>query len=82
MVHRPLAAYALQLLLNACWSFIFFGLRNPGAALIEILFLWASIVLTVAFFARVDRKAAWLLAPYLAWVSFAAALNFAIWWMN
>lgn len=82
MIHRPLAVYALQLILNACWSFIFFGLRNPGAALIEIFFLWAAIVANVACFARVDRRAAWLLAPYLAWVSFAVALNFAIWWLN
>jgi tryptophan-rich sensory protein len=82
MIHWPITVYALQLLLNALWSFIFFGLRNPGAALIEIFFLWASIALTVASFARVDRKAAWLLAPYLAWVSFAVALNFAIWRMN
>jgi tryptophan-rich sensory protein len=82
MIHRPLAFYALQLLLNACWSFIFFGLRNPGAALIEIFFLWAAIVITITLFARVDRKAAWLLAPYLAWVSFAVALNFAIWRLN
>lgn len=82
MIHRPLAVYALQLLLNACWSFIFFGLRNPGAALIEIFLLWVAIVITVAWFARVDGKAAWLLAPYLAWVSFAVALNFAIWRLN
>jgi len=78
----PLSLYALQLLLNALWSYLFFGLRSPGAALIEIIVLWAAIAATAAGFARVDRRAAWLMAPYLAWVSFAMALNFALWRMN
>ena len=79
---RPLLLYALQLLLNTCWSLLFFGLRSPGLALLEILLLWLAIAATLWAFARVRGWAAALLAPYLAWVSFAVALNFAIWRMN
>ena len=78
----PLLLFALQLLLNAGWSFLFFGLRSPGLALIEILLLWIAIAATLWAFARVRGGAARLLVPYLAWVSFAAALNLAIWRMN
>ncbi|HXF05128.1 MAG TPA: TspO/MBR family protein, partial [Blastocatellia bacterium] len=60
----------------------FFGLRNPAAALAEILALWVMILLTAISFWRVSSVAGWLMVPYLAWVSFAAALNFAIWRMN
>jgi tryptophan-rich sensory protein len=78
----PLLLFALQLLLNAGWSLLFFGLRSPGLALIEILLLWIAIAATLWAFARVQRRAALLLAPYLAWVSFAAALNLEIWRIN
>jgi tryptophan-rich sensory protein len=77
-----LAWFLGQLLLNALWSWLFFGLRNPGLALAEILALWVAIVGTIAGFRGLDRVAAWLLAPYLAWVSFAAVLNGALWWLN
>lgn len=71
-----------QLALNFAWSLLFFGARSPGTALIEISFLWLSVLATMlAFFGR-SRPAGWLFVPYLAWVSFAAALNFAIWRMN
>ena len=79
---RPLAIYLVQLVLNAAWSPIFFGLRRPDLAFIEIIMLWLSIVVTIAAFHPVNAAAAWLLLPYLAWVTFAAALNFAVWRMN
>lgn len=75
-------AYGAQLGMNALWSFLFFGRRSPLAALVEIVFLWIAIVLTIATFARVSRVAAALLIPYLFWVSFAAVLNAAIWRLN
>jgi tryptophan-rich sensory protein len=74
--------YGLQLLLNAAWSAVFFGLRRPGLAFLEILGLWASIAVTIALFNHVSEIAAYLLIPYLLWVSFAAALNFRIWQLN
>lgn len=71
-----------QLILNTLWSIIFFGLRSPGAAFIEIVFLWLAILATIIAFAKISHKAAWLLAPYILWVTFAAYLNFAIWSLN
>jgi tryptophan-rich sensory protein len=71
-----------QLLLNALWSVLFFGLRSPGAAVIEIVPLWALLVALQFRLARADRVAAFLWAPYLSWVSFAAFLNFTIWRLN
>lgn len=77
-----LGLFAVQLALNAAWSGIFFGMRRPGLAFVEILALWMSIAVTgVAFWSR-STWAALLLTPYLAWTSFAALLNFAIWKMN
>ena len=61
---------------------IFFGLRQPGYAAVEIVLLWIAIVATIVVFARVSKPAAWLLVPYLAWVSFASFLNFTIWRLN
>ena len=78
----PLAIYLVQLLLNAAWSPIFFGLGRPDLAFIEIIMLWFSIVVTIAAFHPINAAAAWLLLPYLAWVTFAAALNFAVWHLN
>ncbi len=78
----PLGLYALQLLLNGLWSAIFFGLRRPGLACFEMVFLWLSILGLIALFYPVHRGAALLLVPYLAWVSFAFLLNFAIWRLN
>lgn len=78
----PLFLFALQLFLNAAWSALFFGLRNPGLALIDIGLLWLAILATMVAFHRVSPWAAGLLAPYLGWVSFATALNGAIWSAN
>jgi benzodiazapine receptor len=71
-----------QLTLNFLWTAIFFGLRAPGLALVEILILWAAILLTALAFRSLSGLAAVLLLPYLAWVTFAAILNAAIWWLN
>lgn len=81
-VKIALAIFAVQLMLNTLWSIIFFGLHSPGGAFIEIVALWIAIVTTIIVFAKISRPAAWLLAPYLAWVSFAAYLNYAIWVLN
>ena len=75
-------AWSIQLLLNGAWSWIFFGLRAPGAALLDIVALAAAIVVTIALFRRLHPVGGLLLLPYLAWVSFATALNAAIWWLN
>ncbi len=77
-----LAAYTIQLLLNAAWAPLFFGLKNIGAGLFVIVALWLAIVWTIREFAVVKGVAAWILAPYLIWVSFASALNLALWRMN
>lgn len=79
---RALWIFAIQLALNSIWSFVFFGLRNPGWAALEIVLLWSAIVATLVAFARISRVAAGLLVPYLLWVSFAAALNLSIWSLN
>jgi len=78
----PLGVYAVQLLLNAAWTPIFFGLHRPGLAVVEIVLLWAAILATIIVFHPGNAVAALLLAPYLAWVSFAAALNMSIWRRN
>lgn len=77
-----LLAYGGQLALNALWSILFFFLRSPLAALADIAALWTAILATAGLFHARDRLAGWLLAPYLLWVSFAAALNFALWRLN
>ena len=68
-------AFSLQLFLNVLWSAIFFGLRSPLLALVEIFILWASILWCVILFYKVDKNSAYLLIPYLLWVSFAIVLN-------
>lgn len=78
----PLALFGLQLALNMAWSVLFFGLRSPGLAVADIGLLWAAIAGTLVAFWRVSVPAGVLLLPYLAWVSFAALLNYAIWTLN
>lgn len=78
----PLTVYAIQLVLNAAWAPIFFGLHRPHLAFFEIVLVWLSIVATIVLFYPVHTCAAWLLLPYLGWVTFAVALNFAIWKLN
>jgi tryptophan-rich sensory protein len=77
-----LECYFGQLLLNAAWTPLFFGLHRLGAALGLILALWVAISLTIWRFSLVDRWAAWLLAPYLAWVTLATYLNLMFWYLN
>jgi translocator protein len=79
---RALLLYALQLMLNFLWSFIFFEMQQPGAALIEIILMWFSILLTLLAFGKINKAAAGLLVPYLCWVSFAIVLNYEIWSLN
>ena len=78
----PLLTFLAQLALNALWTPLFFGLHWPGVAFAEIILLWLAIAWTIAAFWRVHRASAWLLAPYLAWVSFAAVLNGSLWKLN
>lgn len=78
----PLVVYGIHLLFNAAWSAVFFGLRRPDLAFLELLFFWCSILATILAFVPVSTTAAWLLAPYLAWVTFAGVLNWSIWQRN
>lgn len=78
----PLFVYSVQLILNAAWSPIFFGLHRPDLGFFDILMLWLSIATTIVLFYPIHAAAALLLVPYLAWVTFATALNFAIWRLN
>ncbi len=81
-VKIALAIFLGQLVLNTLWSIIFFGLHSLGGALIEIVVLWLAILATIIVFAKIFRPAAWLLAPYIFWVSFAMYLNYSIWILN
>jgi tryptophan-rich sensory protein len=78
----PLGLFAFQLLLNLGWSALFFGAHRIGAALLEIAILWFTILVMAILFWGVAPLAGWLLLPYLLWVAYAAALNFAIWRLN
>jgi len=77
-----LTFFFIQLILNTIWSIIFFGLQQPFYAFIEIIFLWVSILITIFYAFKVSKGAGYLLLPYLAWVSFASILNFAIFYLN
>jgi translocator protein len=78
----PRNLFFAQLLLNALWSPMFFGMQNPGLALLDLIFLWLFILAMIYSFSRISRVAALLQLPYLAWVSFAGLLNFTIWQLN
>ena len=81
-VRIALALFLVQLILNGLWTPLFFGLRMPLVAFIEILLLWVAVGLTILVFARVSLAAAMLLMPYILWTSFAAVLNLSIWLLN
>lgn len=81
-VRLALILFFGQLVLNAAWSFIFVGLRRPGAALVEVLVLLVAIVLTASRFAMSSRLAFWLMTPYIGWAAYATYLNFGIWRLN
>ncbi|EKD63772.1 MAG: hypothetical protein ACD_51C00203G0005 [uncultured bacterium] len=74
--------FVVQFLLNIAWSFLFFGMQSPLYALIDIGLLLIAIIGTIWAFYKVDKKAGYLLIPYLLWVSFASVLNYAIWTLN
>lgn len=79
---RALGWFGIQLALNAAWSPVFFGMQRIDLALVIMLLLWIAIAATTAAFFRVRRAAGWLLVPYLAWVTFAAVLNWTLWRLN
>ena len=78
----PMQLFLLQLLLNVAWSAVFFRLRSPGPAFVEIVMLWLAILATMIEFWRAVPLAGLLLLPYLIWVSYATALNYSIWRLN
>ncbi len=75
-------AFGFQLVLNVLWSLLFFGMHSPGYAFIEIIVLWLAILANIILFYKISRKAAFLLLPYILWVSFAAVLNYFLWILN
>lgn len=77
-----MVAFMAQLALNALWSVVFFGMHSPGVGMIVVLAMWLAIAVNIAKVRPLDAVATWCLAPYLAWVTFAAALNFGVWLMN
>lgn len=81
-VKKGLKFFAIQLALNALWSYIFFGLHNPMLALLEIVVLWLMIYETFVQFNKVNKIAGYLFIPYLLWVTFAFVLNASIYWLN
>lgn len=79
---NALLLFLIQLILNALWSWVFFMWHEGALAFVNIVVLWFLIVATIIAFFRIQKLAGWLLVPYLVWVSFATALNFAIWQLN
>jgi translocator protein len=80
---RPaILLWSCQMGLNFLWSFLFFNQHMMAVAFYEIVLLWLLILLTIFAFARIHKVAAWLLVPYISWVSFAAMLNYTIWQLN
>ncbi|MBI2273358.1 MAG: tryptophan-rich sensory protein [Bacteroidetes bacterium] len=77
-----LTLFVIQFILNFCWSILFFNQHMIAAALLEMVFLWIFILLTMIWFAKLSPTASWLLLPYLGWVSFATVLTAAIWKLN
>ena len=81
-VTKALQFFIIQLVLNALWSYLFFGLHNLMLATIEVVLLWLMIFETYSQFAKINKTASYLMLPYLAWVSFASVLTASIWWLN
>ncbi|MEO0089749.1 MAG: TspO/MBR family protein [candidate division WOR-3 bacterium] len=81
-VKKAILIFAIQLILNILWSFIFFTLKSLLFAFIEIIILWIAILLTIINFQKVSKPSAYLLLPYLLWVSFASVLNFSLLTLN
>jgi tryptophan-rich sensory protein len=81
-VRDGIKLFAVQLILNAIWSPVFFGAKELMLSLIIIIFMWIFILKTIIAFAKIDKISSYLLYPYLAWVSFATVLNFSVWFLN
>lgn len=81
-IKLAISFFGLQLILNALWSFLFFGLQNPFLAFIEITILWIAILITILTFYKIKKVASTLLVPYIMWVTFATILNYFIWRLN
>lgn len=77
--NKALAIFGIQLVLNILWSFIFFGMHNPGWAFVDIIALWIALLVTIVSFSKISKWAGYLLIPYIVWVSFAGVLNYSIW---
>lgn len=80
--NTAITLFAIQLILNFFWSYIFFTVNEIGWAFVEIVVLWLFILFTIFSFASINKKAAWLLVPYISWVSFAAILTYTVWTLN
>ena len=81
-VKIAMSVFGIQLALNGLWSIIFFGMQNPGLALLDIILLWFAILASIILFYKISKPSSYLLIPYILWVSFAAYLNYAIWILN
>jgi tryptophan-rich sensory protein len=81
-VKNSVTIFGIQLFLNALWSFLFFGLKSPIYGLVGIVALWISIIITIFKFYKISKNAAYLLLPYIAWVTFAMCLNYFVWILN
>ncbi len=79
---RWVQVFFIQLVLNAWWSIAFFGLRQTGIALMVIVLMWSCVAYLIVKGKRIDKTATYFLVPYLAWITFAAYLNFGIWYLN
>lgn len=79
---RALVLFLVQLVLNALWSWLFFAWKQGALAMVDIVLLWLAIVALILAFRKHSALAAWLLGPYLLWVSFATALCYTIWQLN
>jgi translocator protein len=80
--NKALLIFGIQLFLNFIWSILFFKLESPSWALVDIILMVVTIITTIFVFADISKKAAWLLVPYICWVSFATILNYTIWSIN
>jgi tryptophan-rich sensory protein len=79
---KSIFIFGVQLVLNIFWSIIFFGLKSPGFAFLEIIILWLAILATIISFYKISKTAGLLLIPYILWVSFALILNLFLWRLN
>ena len=79
---KAIIIFCIQLILNFCWSFLFFKFQLLGFSFIEIIIMWLSIATMIYIYSKIDKTSAYMQIPYLLWVSFASVLNGAIWYLN